>query len=144
MRAFNKITIVGHLGRDPEVRYSGQGTAFCKFSLATTERRRGNGDEAEELTTWFNVTVFGRQAEICGERLSKGSPVYVDGRFSCRPYVDKGGNSRMSPEIAASDVQFLESRRDGDAPSQAGSRSTPSRSGSSASRDVVGEDDIPF
>jgi len=143
MRAFNKITILGHLGRDPEVRFSAQGTAFCKFSLATTERRRGNGEEGE-LATWFNITVFGRQAELCGERLFKGSPVYVEGRFSCRPYVDRDGNNRISPEIAASDVQFLESRRDGDVPSTAGSRSTPTRSDSTASRNVADEDDIPF
>lgn len=143
MRAFNKITIVGHLGRDAELRYSGQGTPFCKFSLATTERRRGDGDEGE-LTTWFSITVFGRLAEICGDRLFKGTPVYVEGRLSCRPYVDKDGNNRFSAEILAADVQFLESRRDGDAPSSAGSRSTPRRSGASAAQDAEAEDDIPF
>lgn len=110
--SFNKITIVGYLGRDPELRYTPQGTAVCKMSVATTERRRAANGETEEYTTWFRVTVWGRQAELANEYLGKGRQVYLEGRLRLEEYADREGNSRISPEVTATDIQFLGQRGD--------------------------------
>ncbi|MEP7343246.1 MAG: single-stranded DNA-binding protein [Acidobacteriota bacterium] len=110
--SFNKITIVGYLGRDPELRYTAQGTAVCKMSVATTERRRGSNGETEEHTTWFRVTVWGRQAELANEYLGKGRQVYLEGRLRLEEYADREGNQRISPEVTATDIQFLGQRSD--------------------------------
>src|SRR5262250_1914604 len=92
--SFNKITIVGYLGRDPELRYTPQGTALCKMSIATTEKRKNVAGEMEEHTTWFRVTVWGRQAELANEYLAKGRQVYIEGRLRLEEYTDREGNSR--------------------------------------------------
>ena len=110
--SFNKITIVGYLGRDPELRYTPQGTAVCKMSVATTERRKNVAGESEEHTTWFRVTVWGRQAELANEYLAKGRQVYIEGRLRLSEYTDRDGNQRISPEVNASDMQFLGGRGD--------------------------------
>ncbi|MGH9801056.1 MAG: single-stranded DNA-binding protein [Blastocatellia bacterium] len=110
--SFNKITIVGYLGRDPELRYTPQGTAVCKMSVATTERRKASGGESEEHTTWFRVTVWGRQAELANEYLGKGRQVYVEGRLRLEEYADREGNQRISPEVTATDIQFLGTRNE--------------------------------
>src|SRR5437868_1829823 len=97
--SFNKIIIVGYLGRDPELRYTPQGTAVCKFSVATTEKRKNaNNETAEETTTWFRVTTWGRQAELASEYLSKGRQVYIEGRLRLDEYVDREGQTRTSLE----------------------------------------------
>lgn len=110
--SFNKITIVGYLGRDPELKHTPQGNAVCKFSIATTERRKNAQGEPEETTTWFRVTVWGRQAELANEYLSKGRQVYVEGRLRLEEYVDREGHTRISPEVTALDLQFLGQRND--------------------------------
>lgn len=110
--SFNKITIVGYLGRDPELKHTPQGNAVCKFSVATTERRKNSQGEPEETTTWFRVTVWGRQAELANEYLSKGRQVYVEGRLRLEEYVDREGHTRISPEVTALDLQFLGQRND--------------------------------
>ena len=107
--SFNKITIVGHLGHDPELRATKKGTPVCNFSMATTERRRDTDGEPEEHTTWFNVTVWGRQAQLAGERLAKGYQVYVEGRLRLEEYLHLG-KTRMKAEVTATDVQFLDAR----------------------------------
>jgi single-strand DNA-binding protein len=94
--SFNKITIVGYLGRDPELRYTPQGTALCKMSIATTEKRKNVAGETEEHTTWFRVTAWGRQAELANEYLAKGRQVYVEGRFRLEEYTDREGQKRLS------------------------------------------------
>lgn len=110
--SFNKITIVGYLGRDPELRYTAQGTAVCKMSVATTERRKNSIGENEEHTTWFRVTVWGRQAELANEYLGKGRQIYVEGRLRLEEYADREGNPRISAEVTATDIQFLGSRNE--------------------------------
>ena len=89
--SFNKITIVGYLGRDPELRYTPQGTAVCNMSIATTEKRRDARGETEEHTIWFRVTAWGRQAELAAEYLAKGRQVYVEGRLRREEYTDREG-----------------------------------------------------
>src|SRR5215467_6927888 len=110
--SFNKITIVGYLGRDPELRYTPQGKALCKMSIATTERRKDVTGETEEHTTWFRVTAWGRQAELAAEYLAKGRQVYVEGRLRLEEYTDREGNPRTSAEVNASDIHFLGQRGD--------------------------------
>jgi single-strand DNA-binding protein len=110
--SFNKITIVGYLGRDPELRYTPQGTALCKMSIATTERRKNVAGEAEEHTTWFRVTAWGRQAELANEYLAKGRQVYVEGRLRLEEYTDREGQKRYSVEVSANEIQFLGHRSD--------------------------------
>ncbi len=111
--SFNKITIVGYLGRDPELRYTPQGTALCKISIATTEKRKNVTGEMEEHTTWFRVTAWGRQAELANEYLTKGRQVYVEGRLRLEEYTDREGQKRISAEVSATDIQFLGYRNDG-------------------------------
>ena len=110
--SFNKITIVGYLGRDPELRYTPQGTAVCNMSIATTEKRRDARGETEEHTIWFRVTAWGRQAELAAEYLAKGRQVYVEGRLRREEYTDREGVQRVSLEVNASDIQFLGQRAD--------------------------------
>jgi single-strand DNA-binding protein len=110
--SFNKIILVGYLGRDPELKHTPQGTAVCKFSVATSERRKGASGEPEETTTWFRVTVWGRQAELANEYLSKGRQVYVEGRLRIEEYTDREGHTRFSAEVNATDLQFLGQRSD--------------------------------
>ena len=114
MASFNKIILVGHLGRDPELRYlpSG-GNAVCNFSVATTEKKKNRDGEAEETTTWFKVTAWGRMAELANEYLSKGRQVYVEGRLSLQTYTDREGQTRSSLEVNASDIKFLGDRGQG-------------------------------
>jgi single-strand DNA-binding protein len=110
--SFNKITIVGYLGRDPELRYTPQGTALCKMSIATTEKRKNVTGESEEHTTWFRVTAWGRQAELANEYLAKGRQVYVEGRLRLEEYTDREGQKRFSAEVSATEIQFLGQRTD--------------------------------
>jgi len=105
--SFNKITIVGYLGRDPELRYTPQGTALCKMSIATTEKRKNVAGEMEEHTTWFRVTAWGRQAELANEYLAKGRQVYIEGRLRLEEYTDREGQKRFSAEVSANEIQFL-------------------------------------
>jgi len=107
MASFNKITIVGYLGRDPEIRYLPDGTPICSFSMATTEKRKSGGEAIDE-TTWFKVNVWGKQGETADQYLAKGSQAYVEGSLSNREYTDKDGNKRTALEVRASDVKFLD------------------------------------
>ncbi|MDT5159416.1 MAG: single-strand DNA-binding protein [Acidobacteriota bacterium] len=107
--SFNKIIIVGNLGRDPELSYTPQGTAVCKFSVATNERRRDKAGEQQDITTWFRVTVWGKQAENVSRYLSKGRKVYLEGRLHMEEWTDREGKPRTTLEVNASDVQFIDS-----------------------------------
>jgi single-strand DNA-binding protein len=102
MPSVNRAILVGHLGRDPELRYTPNGAALCKFSIATTERYK-----EQETTTWHNIVAWNKTAEICSEYLKKGAAVYIEGRISNRKYQDQNGNDRYISEIVAERVQFL-------------------------------------
>lgn len=101
--SFNKITIVGYLGRDAEVRYTPDGTAVADFSVATTEKTKKDS----EVTTWFKVTIWGKRAESVSQYLEKGKFVYIEGSLQAREYQDKNGTTRTSLEVRANDVVFL-------------------------------------
>src|SRR5918997_4597846 len=106
--SFNKVIVVGNLGRDPELRFTPQGTAVCSFTVATNERRKDKAGETQDVTTWFRVTVWGRQAENVSKYLSKGRSVYVEGRLHVSEWTDKEGKPRHTLEVNASDVQFID------------------------------------
>lgn len=105
--SFNKIIVVGNLGRDPELRYTPQGTAVCDFSIATNEKKRDKSGEMQDVTTWFKVTTWGKQAENASKYLSKGKSVYIEGRLRLEEYTDRDGKTRFSLELNATDMQFL-------------------------------------
>src|SRR5690625_119370 len=98
----NKAIIVGNLGRDPEVRYSAEGTAMASLSVATSFSRtdKSTGQRVEE-TEWHRISLFGRQAEVAGEYLQKGSQVYIEGRLRTRKWTDQSGQDRYTTEIVA-------------------------------------------
>ncbi|MFL6281898.1 MAG: single-stranded DNA-binding protein [Pyrinomonadaceae bacterium] len=107
--SYNKIHIIGNLGRDPELRYTPQGTAVCQFSVATNERRRDKAGEQQDITTWFRITAWGKQAETASKYLSKGRRVYVEGRLHMEEWTDREGKARQTLEVNASEIQFLDS-----------------------------------
>ena len=103
----NKVILVGNLGKDPEVRFTGTGRAVARFPVATSEVWNDNDGQRQERTEWHNVVVWGKQAETCGQYLAKGRQVFVEGSIRTRQYDDKEGNKRYITEIIAQDVQFL-------------------------------------
>jgi single-strand DNA-binding protein len=111
MASVNKVIIVGNLGRDPEVRYTPNGSAVCNVSVATTRswKNKESGDKSEE-TEWHRVVFYDKLAEIAGEYLKKGRSVYVEGRLKTRKWQDKDGVEKYTTEIIASDMQMLGSR----------------------------------
>lgn len=147
MAAVNKAIIVGNLGKDPEVRFTQSGRAVASFSVATTETWMDQESGRQERTEWHNIVVWGKQAESCGQYLSKGRQVYIEGSIRNRSYDDREGNKRYISEIVAQRVQFLGSG--------GGGRSGQSEGGSSGSSgggfdDFGGapplpdDDDVPF
>lgn len=136
----NKAIIVGNLGRDPEVRFTPDGRAVARFSVATTERWTDPQGQRQERTEWHNVVVWGKQAEVCGQYLSKGRQVFVEGSIRSRSYDDKTGNKRYITEIVARDVRFLGSG--GGAGRDQGFVAPPAEDVPPVASDV--EDDIPF
>jgi single-strand DNA-binding protein len=103
----NKVILVGNLGKDPEVRYTQTGSAVANFSIATSEQWNDRDGKKQERTEWHNIVVWGKQAEHCGQYLSKGRQVYIEGSIRTRSYDDKSGNKRYITEIVAQRIQFL-------------------------------------
>lgn len=146
-RGVNKVTLIGNLGADPEVRYTANGSAVANIRLATAEswRDRESG-ETQERTEWHRVVFFSRLAEIVGEYLKKGSQVYIEGRLQTRKWQDRDGNDRYTTEIVANEMQMLGGRGGGggfDAPSQSSSPSPAQNSNNEPPMDDF-DDDIPF
>jgi single-strand DNA-binding protein len=108
MAGVNKVILVGHLGADPEVKYLSNGTTVANFRMATSENRvnRTSGEKTT-ITEWHRIVAFGRLAEICGEYLSKGKQVYIEGKIRSRSWDDKEGNKRYITEIVANQMQML-------------------------------------
>lgn len=103
----NKVILVGNLGKDPDVRYTQTGSAVANFSIATSEQWNDRDGKKQERTEWHNIVVWGKSAEHCGQYLSKGRQVFVEGSIRTRSYDDKSGNKRYITEIVAQRVQFL-------------------------------------
>ncbi len=106
-RGVNKVILVGRLGADPEVRYSANGTPIARFSLATNESVPTPEGGWEERTEWHRIVAFGKTAETCGNYLSKGRLVYVEGKLRTQQWEDNQGQKRYTTEVVVRDVQFL-------------------------------------
>lgn len=106
-RSLNKVMLLGRLGRDPEVRYTSSGKAVATFTLATSYRWRNQDGNDQESTEWHRIVAWGRLGEICGEFLSKGKQVYLEGRIQSREWEDQDGNKRTTVEIIATDMIML-------------------------------------
>ena len=134
MPNINRVTVAGHLGKDPESRYTGSGTAVATLSLATSEKWKDrDSGEQREKTEWHRVTVWGKSAEYVTKYARKGHAVFVEGKLQTRKWQDREGNDRWTTEIVASDVQILTPKGSGDR--QAEQPSAPAE-------DFA--DDIPF
>jgi single-strand DNA-binding protein len=150
-RGVNKVILVGHLGKDPEVKYLPSGSAVANVTIATSEswKDKQSGDK-QERTEWHNVVFFGKLAEIVGEYLKKGAQAYVEGSLRTRKWQDKEGKDRYTTEIVASDMQMLGSKGGGSGASYNNSyeESAPSRGSAAPSAPAGGptdfDDDIPF
>ena len=107
-RDLNKTMLIGRLGRDPEVRYTQDGRAVANFTIATSfDWNDKNSGEKREQTEWHRIVAFGKLGEICGQYLSKGKQVFIEGRLQTREWQDKEGNRRFTTEIVATDMQML-------------------------------------
>jgi single-strand DNA-binding protein len=113
MASVNKVILVGNLGRDPEVRYMPNGEAVCNFSIATTDSWKDKSGAKQERTEWHNIVMYRKLAEIAGEYLKKGRPVYVEGRLQTRKWQTKEGQDRYTTEIIADQMQMLGGRDGG-------------------------------
>ena len=149
--SFNKIIIVGNLGRDPELRYTPQGIAVCNFSLATNEKKRDKSGELQDVTTWFRVTLWRNQAENAAKYLTKGSPVYVEGRLGVEEWTDRDGNNRHTLEVQGTEMHFISGGTRNEeysgAPANTAEFAGPSDrspAGTATAPAPSGDDDIPF
>jgi len=145
--SYQKIIVVGNLGREPEMRYTPSGQAVTSFSVAVNETYTNNNGEKIKKTIWFRVTTWGKQAEICNQYLKKGQQVLVDGRMNADPstggpkiFTRQDGAAGASFEITAQTVRFLSSR----AESEGGGGGPIPAGGGMEMAELPPEDDIPF
>jgi single-strand DNA-binding protein len=138
-RSVNKVTLIGNLGKDPELRYTSSGVAVATFSMATSESWKDPDGNTQERTQWHNIVAWRKLAEIVGEYLKKGSKIYLQGRLQYRNYDDKNGVKRYVTEIVMDELVMLDSRGGGGASAQpdAGNAPLPDESGGKV-------DDLPF
>ena len=142
----NRVTLIGNLGTDPELKYTQNGQAVLRLRLATTESYANRAGERQQRTEWHTVIIWGKRGEALNNILSKGRPICAEGRIQYRQWDDKDGNKRNSTEIVATNIVLLGSRRDSGAPGDfeggggggGGGGSTP------PAADEFGDDDIPF
>lgn len=153
MSTFSKTIVIGYLGRDPEMRYTPDGTPVCTFSVAVNDKKRDITGTDRESTMWFRVKAWGPKAEACNQYLKRGAMVYAEGRLRADEYTNRDGEKRFAMEITATEVQFLSRGEDADErgsdqpASPTKSRATIAGSHHSKTRTTgkpTIEDDIPF
>lgn len=145
MSSVNKVILIGNLGRDPEIRYMPNGEPVANIAIATTSKYKNKTGELVEETEWHRVTFFGKLAEIVGQYLKKGRPVYVEGRLKTRKYTDKDGVEKYATDIIANEMQMLGGKPDvDDSPRQAApQQSQPQRKAAPSDFSDM-DDDIPW
>lgn len=136
MGSVNKVILVGNLGRDPEVRFTKDGQAVANFSIATSEKWTGKDGNKEEHTEWHNIVVWGKLGEICGEYLTKGKQVYIEGKIKTQSWEDDEGNMRNKTEVVANNMTMLGQVGE----DTGGNHTAPDNSQGQR----VDDDDIPF
>lgn len=134
-RSVNKVILVGNLGRDPELRYTPNGTPVANFSIATSEKFKGQDGEWKEQTEWHNIVCWRRLAEVVGEYLKKGSKVYVEGKLKTRNWEDKEGKKNYRTEVFVDNMVMLDAR---------GAQGASGPDPSGFEPDQISDDDIPF
>ncbi len=120
----NKVILVGNLGSDPELKTLPSGVTLCRFSLATNERFKNRAGEAEQRTEWHTIVAWNRLGEICGEYLSKGRQLYVEGAICMRKWLDKEGNERTEYQIVARQIRMLSPAPNGNGSARESSRAS--------------------
>jgi single-strand DNA-binding protein len=150
----NKVILIGRLGKDPEVKYLPSGAPVAKFTLATDESFKDRTGEQQKHTEWHNIVAWNKLAEICGEYLTKGKQVYIEGSIRSHQYEDQAGNKRTAYEIVARNMQMLGSRADSERMAASGmERATPARPSPAApapaeppppAEPEISDEDIPF
>lgn len=130
----NKIILVGNLGKDPELRYTTGGSPVASFSIATSERYKDRAGQQQEKTEWHNIIAWNKLAEICGQYLTKGKQVYIEGKIQTRSYDDRDGNKRTITEVIADQMRMLGNRSD----------TTSAPAPAEPDQPLLGADDIPF
>ncbi|MXX80416.1 MAG: single-stranded DNA-binding protein [Chloroflexi bacterium] len=113
MAGLNKVMLIGNLGADPELRFTANGAAVANFRIACSRSYTDRDGQRQEVTEWVTIVAWQRLAELCGQYLSKGRPVFVEGRLQTRQWQDREGNNRYTTEVVANDVQFLGGRGGG-------------------------------
>lgn len=142
MASVNKVIVLGNLGKDPEIRYTSSGSAVATLSIATVRKYKDSNDQKQEETEWHRVVLFGRLAEIAGEYVKKGHPLYVEGRLRTQKWQDKEGNDRYTTEIVGESIQLLAPKSsDEERPAKP---SKPSRPAPRKESTMPEDDDIPF
>lgn len=139
----NRVILVGRLGKDPEVRYTAEGTAVANFSLATDESFTDRAGDKQTRTEWHRIVAWKRLAEVCGEYLTKGKLVYIEGGIRTRKWNDQNGTERKSFDIIATQMRMLSSNGNG-AKAKVESAKPALKTGTSQQTDQVSEADNPF
>ena len=144
----NKVILIGRLGKDPELKYTPNGTPVAKFSLATDEVFKDQAGEQQKRTEWHNIVAWKRLAEICGEYLTKGKQVYIEGSIRSRQYEDQAGNKKTAYEIVARQMTMLGSRADTEraavAPGERPAHPQPVAEPEPPTGSEITDEDIPF
>jgi single-strand DNA-binding protein len=142
-RSLNKVILIGNLTRDPELRYTPQGTAVCTFGMATNRSWVTDGGEKREETEWHRIVAWNKLAELCSQLLSKGRRVYVEGRLQTRQWTGQDGTQKQATEIVIEDMIVLDSKVGGPAEQNMDSSVTAASPEAPSPADQVA-DDIPF
>ena len=153
-RSLNRVQLIGNLGKDPEVKFTPQGTPVAKLTIATNERFKDKAGEWQDRTEWHNVVLWQRMAEIAGEYLKKGGKVYIEGRLQTRSWDDKtSGQKKYMTEVVASDMILLGGRGEGgggpedyaqEAPMRSAPRARPAAASGPPPSEGISDDDVPF
>jgi single-strand DNA-binding protein len=136
-RGLNKVMVIGHLGKDPEMRYTPSGRPVTTFSMAVSRSWNTADGERRTETEWFNIVAWGNLAEICKQYLNKGQQVYIEGRLQTRRWEDKEGQKHTSVEVVASEMMMLGDRRDN-------SKSSQESDQEEDQEPITDEDEFPF
>lgn len=149
----NKVILIGRLGKDPEIKYTPSGAPVAKFSLATDEVFKDRSGEQQRRTEWHNIVAWNKLAEICGEYLTKGKQVYIEGSIRSRQWEDQSGNKRTAYDIVARDMRMLGAKGDTEAAAAAGAGAADRGSGARVTAPEppaappapeITDEDIPF
>ena len=138
-RGLNKVMIIGHLGRDPEMRYTPSGRPVTTFTVAVSRSWNTADGERRTETEWFNIVAWGNLAEICKQYLYKGQQVYIDGRLQTRRWEDKEGQKHTSVEVVANEMMMLGDRRESSSQAQ-----ETSEGAEDVAEPLADEDEFPF